>query len=107
MRTKAHPGVAEAPSRRVLADSGGNVGTCGGPRSCTRLAPLACYTCSAFRPWLDAPHEELLESLLEERETLLADGVSPQVFGANDATMMAIAEVAERCRQARETQPDA
>lgn len=100
-------GVAEAPSRRVLADSGGNVGTCGGPRSCTRLAPLACYTCSAFRPWLDAPHEELLESLIEERETLLADGVAPQVFGANDATMMAIAEVAERCRQAREAQPDA
>ena len=100
-------GVAEAPSRRVLADSGGNVGTCGGPRSCARLAPLACYTCSAFRPWLDAPHEELLESLLEERETLLAEGVSPQVFGANDAIMMAIAEVAERCRQARETQPDA
>ncbi len=97
-------GVADAPSRRVLADSGGNVGTCGGPRSCTRLAPLACYTCSAFRPWLDAPHEELLESLIDERETLLADGVSPQVFGANDAIMMAIAEVAERCRQAREAQ---
>ena len=100
-------GVAEAPSRRVMADSGGNVGTCGGPRSCTRLAPLACYTCSAFRPWRDAPHEELLESLLDERETLLADGVAPQVANANDATMMAIAEVAERCRQAREAQPDA
>ena len=107
VKDETEAGVADAASRRILADSGGNVGTCGGPRSCARLAPLACYTCSAFRPWRDAPHEELLESLLEERESLLADGVSPQVFGANDAIMMAIAEVAERCRQARETQPDA
>ena len=107
VKDETEAGVADAASRRVLADSGGNVGTCGGPRSCTRLAPLACYTCSAFRPWFDAPHEELLESLLEERETLLADGVAPQVANANDATMMAIAEVAERCRQAREAQPDA
>ena len=100
-------GVAEAPSRRVMADSGGNVGTCGGPRSCTRLAPLACYTCSEFHPWRDAPHEQLLESLLDERETLLADGISPQVAGANDASMMAIAEVAERCHQMREPVSDA
>ena len=99
-------GVADAASRRVAADSGGNVGTCGGPWSCTRLAPLACYTCASFRPWRDAPHEELLESLLDERETLLADGISPQIASANDATMMAIAEVAERCRQAREAQPN-
>ena len=100
-------GVVEAPSRRVAADTGHSVGTCGGPRSCARLAPLACYTCSAFRPWRDAPHEELLESLLDERETLLADGVAPQVFGANDAIMIAIAEVADRCRQAREAQSNA
>ena len=95
-------GVEEATSRRVAADSGGHVGTCGGPRSCTRLAPLACYTCAAFRPWRDAPHEELLQSLVDEREVLLANGVSAQVASANDATMMAIAEVADRCRRMRQ-----
>ena len=92
--------------RRLAADTGGNVGTCGGPRSCTRQAPLACYTCAAFRPWRDAPHEELLQSLVDEREALLADGVSPQVASANDATMMAIAEVADRCRRMREAASD-
>ena len=94
-------GVGEAPSRRVAAAAGGGVGTCAGPRSCVRLAPLACYTCAAFRPWRDAPHEDLLQSLVEERSTLLADGVSPQVAGANDATIMAVAEVADRCRTMR------
>ena len=98
--------VEEAASRRVAADTGGDVGTCGGPRSCTRIAPLACYTCAAFRPWRDAPHEELLQSLLDERDALLADGISPQVASANDATMMAIAEVADRCRRIREAGSD-
>ncbi len=94
-------GVAEAPSRRIAAAVGSDVGTCAGPRACVRLAPLACYTCAAFRPWRDAPHDDLLRSLIEERSTLLADGISPQVAGANDATIMAVAEVADRCRAMR------
>jgi len=94
-------GVAEAPSRRIAAAVGSDVGTCAGPRGCVRLAPLACYTCAAFRPWRDAPHEDLLRSLVEERSTLLADGISPQVAGANDATIMTVAEVADRCRAMR------
>ena len=94
-------GVAGAPSRRIAAAVGSGVGTCAGPRGCVRLAPLACYTCAAFRPWRDAPHEDLLRSLIEERGMLLADGVSPQVAAANDATIMAVAEVADRCRAMR------
>ncbi len=94
-------GVAEAPSRRIAAAVGSGVGTCAGPRGCVRLAPLACYTCAAFRPWRDAPHDDLLRALIEERATLLADGISPQVAGANDATIMAVAEVADRCRAMR------
>ena len=94
---EAKSGVAEAPSRRVAVAAGGDVGTCAGPLSCARLAPLACYTCAAFRPWRDAPHEDLLRSLIEERRMLLADGIAPQVAGANDAIIMAVAEVADRC----------
>ena len=98
---EAKSGVGEAPSRRVAAAAGRGVGTCAGPRSCDRLAPLACYTCAAFRPWRDAPHEELLQSLVDEREALFAERISPRVASANDATMMAIAEVADRCRAMR------
>jgi len=95
---EAKSGVGEAPSRRIAAAVGSDVGTCAGPLSCARLAPLACYTCAAFRPWRDAPHEDLLHSLIEERRMLLADGIAPQVAGANDAIIMAVAEVADRCR---------
>lgn len=98
---EAKSGVAEAPSRRIAAAVGSDVGTCAGPLSCARLAPLACYTCAAFRPWRDAPHEDLLHFLIEERTTLLADGIAPQVAGANDAIIMAVAEVADRCRAMR------
>lgn len=94
-------GVADAASRRIAAAAGRPVGTCAGPLDCNRLAPLACYTCAAFRPWRDAPHGALLRSLTEEREALLADGIAPQVAGANDATIMAVGEVAERCRALR------
>ena len=99
-------GVEEATSRRVAADAGVNVGTCGGPTSCIRLAPLACYTCASFRPWQDAPHETLLKSLVDERAMLLADGISPQIASAKDGTILAIAEVANRCRRMRETESD-
>ena len=98
---ESESGAGEAPSRRVASAAGKGVGSCAGPRGCTRLAPLACYTCAAFRPWRDAPHDDLLRSLIEERGTLLADGISPQVAGANDATIMAVAEVADRCRAMR------
>lgn len=98
---ESESGTGDAPSRRVASTAGRGVGTCAGPRGCARLAPLACYTCAAFRPWRDAPHEDLLRALIDERKALLADGISPQVAGANDATIMAVAEVADRCRAMR------
>ena len=93
------------PDRRIPAPAGIGLGTCAGSPRCVRLAPLACYTCAAFRPWRDAPHEGLLQSLVDERRTLLANGISPQVAGANDATIMAVAEVADRCRASRRGPP--
>ena len=98
---EAQSDVADAASRRVGAAAGRAVGTCAGPLDCNRVAPLACYTCAAFRPWRDAPHGSLLRSLTEERESLIADGIAPQVAGANDATIMAVEEVAARCRELR------
>jgi len=54
-------------SSRIRTDSGEAVGSCGQFGFCGAHAPIACYTCRAFQPWLDAPHEALLESLIEER----------------------------------------
>lgn len=103
---EARSGVADAPTQCIAAIDGHRVGTCAGPRDCNRLAPLACYTCAAFRPWRDAPHGALLHSLREERKALLAEGVAPRVAGANDATIMAVEEVAARCRALRAGRAD-
>lgn len=75
------------------------VGGCGKFDFCGLAAPLACYTCTYFHPWLDNIHETLLDQLLAEREKLLA--LSDQrIASVNDRTIVAIAEVVTRCREA-------
>lgn len=76
-----------------------SVGMCGKHSYCRLAAPLACYTCAYFNPWLDAPHEALLDSLLEERETLLEEA-DLRIASVNDLTILAIADVVQRCREA-------
>src|SRR5690606_36685498 len=48
-----------------------NLGTCGSYGFCSALAPVACYTCNHFQPWLDGPHEAVLERLISERDSVL------------------------------------
>lgn len=76
------------------------VGGCGKYAFCGLAAPLACYTCSYFNPWLDAPHEALLERLLSEREELLQMS-DLRMAAVNDRTILAVAEVVSQCAEAR------
>lgn len=72
------------------------VGNCGTKYDCTFHAPIACYTCRCFEAWLHAPHEELLDHLLKERERLLiASG--PRVAAINDLTIVALQGVVDEC----------
>ncbi|MFP4897100.1 site-specific integrase [Paraburkholderia sp. EG304] len=73
------------------------VGICGKLDFCGLAAPLACYTCSFFNPWLDDNHETLLDRLLTERETMLAM-CDARIASVNDRTILAIADVVNRCR---------
>ncbi|MFS8980195.1 hypothetical protein PO002_38055 [Cupriavidus necator] len=75
------------------------VGGCGKFDFCGLAAPLACYTCSYFHPWLDNIHETLLERLLAERKELLALS-DLRIASVNDRTIVAVAEVVTRCREA-------
>lgn len=50
------------------------MGSCGEFGFCNLMAPLSCYTCSNFEPWLDGPHEKVLDFLLSERERLSGRG---------------------------------
>ena len=51
--------------------SGKPLGSCGQYSFCGFSAPLACYTCQHFQPWLDGPHESVRDYLLKRRAHLL------------------------------------
>ncbi|WP_455154034.1 site-specific integrase [Cupriavidus campinensis] len=79
-----------------------SVGSCGRHGPCGLAAPIACYTCVRFQPWLDAPHEVVLDALLEDRNQHLQRGADPKMTQARDLTITAVASVVQQCRQLRE-----
>ncbi|RJG12190.1 site-specific integrase [Pseudomonas cavernicola] len=88
------------PSSRIMDPRIDNsmkpMGNCGQYGFCGLLAPIACYSCIHFQPWLDGPHEAVLEHLLSERERLSANG-DPRIAATNDRTILAVAEVIRLC----------
>lgn len=74
------------------------VGNCGSYGFCGQLAPISCYTCSNFQPWLDGPHEKVLEHLLQERNRLLGSSDS-RIASINDQTLLAVAQVVTLCQK--------
>jgi integrase len=75
------------------------MGSCGQNSFCGFNAPIACYTCKNFEPWLDGPHEAVLDHLLEKREQLLVS-TDKRIAAINDRTILAVAEVIQLCRDA-------
>lgn len=77
------------------------VGCCGTARTCGFAAPVACYTCESFRPWLDGPHEAALDRLIKEQErvrTTSGDAMAATL----GRTIYAVAQVVRACRAHRE-----
>ena len=72
------------------------VGNCGTYGFCGLLAPISCYTCSNFQPWLDGPHEKVLEHLIGERDRLM-DSSDSRIAAINDQTLLAVAQVVKLC----------
>ncbi|CAM2191449.1 Phage integrase [Paraburkholderia kururiensis] len=75
------------------------VGSCGSFGFCGLHAHIACYTCFKFQPWLEGPHEKVLEELLREREDLLNRGADLKIVEANDLPILAVAQVVRRCQE--------
>ena len=84
---------------RIRMDDGRNVGSCGSFAFCGAISPVACYTCKAFQPWLDAPHSEVLSSLIAERERIRDVTRDEVVSSINDRTILAVAQVIRLCEQ--------
>jgi len=77
------------------------VGTCGSFSFCGLVAPVACYTCIKFQPWVEAPHVEVLSDLLAERDRRGAQGLDGKMISLFDNTILAVADVVGRIAQAR------
>jgi len=89
------------PASRRRTEDGVATGTCGDYAFCDAGIVVPCYTCVHFQPWLDAPHEDVYSELLSERERLQAltgDSQTPMVL---DRTILAVADVIQRCERRR------
>lgn len=101
VRSEADAVRGERPSSRIYhhdkrEQSLHAVGTCGSHSFCGLTAPIACYTCVKFQPWLDAPHGEVLSWLLDERKKMEDAGFDPKIVRLHDATILAVADVIAR-----------
>lgn len=95
--------VDETKARRAgdrssrICSAGGNVGSCGSYGFCGALAPVACYTCSHFQPWLDGPHEAVLDQLIRERDSVYESTSDLKIASINDRLILAVGDVVTRC----------
>ena len=86
---------------RVKA-GGDGIGTCGSYGFCGASVPIPCYTCMHFQPWLDGPHESVYEDLISERLRLFDVTGDKQIAAVNDRSILAVADVIQRCRARKE-----
>lgn len=99
--------ISECEARRGddpgsrISNGRANVGTCGSYGFCGALAPIACYTCAHFQPWLDGPHEEVLARLIEERNSVRDNCKDLKIASTNDRLILAVSDVINRCKEAR------
>lgn len=84
--------------------SGAGVGSCGTHAHCGFAKPIACYACNSFEPWIDGPHEAMLDYLLECRDHLMKTA-DLRIASINDRSILGCAQVILRCREIKEGSP--
>lgn len=73
------------------------VGNCGRYSFCSASAPIACYTCRRFQAWVGAPHDQILDGLLRERDRVFEITGDLRIASVNDRTILAVAQVVHLC----------
>lgn len=99
-------GGDDPAASRILFENLTPGATCAVKRGCGMSAiPRPCYNgCPHFRPWVDGPHEEFLESLLDERERslrLLRPVEDRAVIEAADSLILNVVQVIRQCNSQR------
>ncbi|MFM4954655.1 site-specific integrase [Aeromonas veronii] len=90
------------PSSRIRTEIGQSVGTCGEHGFCGANVPIPCYTCMHFQPWLNGPHEDVYQTLLNERERVKEVTGDIEIAAVLDRSIIAVADVIMRCANRRE-----
>ncbi|EHJ04230.1 site-specific integrase [Marinobacter manganoxydans] len=86
------------PASRIrTVDGSKTVGNCGSYGFCGVNAPVGCYTCNRFQPWVDAPHHEVMDALLEERQRILDVTGDKTIAAQSDRSILAVADVIQQC----------
>lgn len=89
------------PTSRIRTEMGQGIGTCGEHGFCGANVPIPCYTCMHFQPWLDGPHEDVYQGLLNERERVKEITGDIQIAAVLDRSIIAVADVIMRCVKRR------
>lgn len=89
---------------RVKAEPMGrirNIGSCGSTSLCKLFPPFSCYLCPLFRPWRDAPHREVLEDLVRQRDDRIkaAGRENDRIAKQYDEILLAVGQVVALCEK--------
>ncbi|MGP9669229.1 MULTISPECIES: site-specific integrase [unclassified Psychrobacter] len=84
---------------RIRTEEGSGIGTCGEHGFCGANVPIPCYTCIHFQPWLNGPHREVYQNLLDERERVKEITGDIEVAAILDRSIVAVADVIMRCEK--------
>ncbi|NUH64084.1 site-specific integrase [Sulfitobacter sp. S0837] len=91
---------ANDPNSRIHKAGGASMGNCGNEGFCAG-GIKSCLVCTQFQPWIDAPWDELLTELLDERDELRQYNVGNGVLQSYDLQIsrsFAIKTAAEQLR---------
>lgn len=86
----------------LIRTHGSEIGSCGSYGFCSAMAPVACYTCNKFQPWLEAPHTEILKMLVEQRERIKEVTGELTIAAINDRSIIAVAQVIKLCEERKQ-----
>ena len=87
---------ANDPRSRINNNDGNPVGNCGKYGFCAN-GTIHCYTCNKFQPWLNAPHTEVLNSVISEYDRKREMGASEFVLQGHNRSIDAIKVVIKKC----------
>lgn len=88
-----------SPNKTIRSQSGA-IATCGASGGCHLDAPVACYTCSKFQPWIEGPHEEVLERLQMRKNRVVDEaGESSNAAISFDRPILSVIQVIDRIKK--------